>query len=160
MRILGVDPGYGRVGYGVVDRRGGALIALRHGVIETSSKLDLPARLKQVHDSVAALIESERPDCLATERLLFSANRTTGIGVASALGVVLLAAAERGVPWSEYTPPQVKLAVTGSGRAAKSQVQYMVTRLLRLQECPKPDDVADALAVAICHALRAGIPTP
>jgi crossover junction endodeoxyribonuclease RuvC len=154
LRILGIDPGFGRLGYGIVERSGGVLRPVRYGIVETSKNDPLPQRLAQIHGEVVSLIREANPDCLATEALLFAANRTTAFDVAKALGVVLLAASESNLPWSEYTPPQVKLTVTGSGTAKKGQVQFMVTKLLCLPSPPKPDDVADALAVAMCHAIH------
>jgi crossover junction endodeoxyribonuclease RuvC len=122
--------------------------------VETDKNAKLPVRLAHIHREIASLIERTRPDCIATEALLFAANRTTAFDVSKALGVVLLATAEAQLPWTEYTPPEVKLTVTGSGAAKKPQVQYMVAKLLALPSPPKPDDVADALAVALCHAIR------
>ncbi|MBA3725445.1 MAG: crossover junction endodeoxyribonuclease RuvC [Armatimonadetes bacterium] len=155
MRVFGVDPGFGRLGYAVVDRVGSSLLPVVYGVVETDKGLPLPQRLFHLHSTIAELIHQHTPDCIATEAILFAANRTTALDVSKALGVVLLAAEEMKLPWREYTPPQVKLTVTGSGSANKKQVQFMVTRLLSLKETPKPDDVADALAVAICHAVSA-----
>lgn len=154
MRVLGIDPGFGRLGYGLVDRVQGVLRAGESGLVETDKNASLPARLAQIHCEVVRLIARSKPDCIATEALLFAANRTTAFDVSKALGVVLLAAAEADLPWSEYTPPEVKLTVTGSGAAKKPQVQFMVAKLLALPDPPKPDDVADALAVALCHAIR------
>lgn len=154
MRVLGIDPGFGRLGYGIVDRVQGVLRAGESGLVETDKNASLPARLAQIHCEVVRLIARSKPDCIATEALLFAANRTTAFDVSKALGVVLLAAAEADLPWSEYTPPEVKLTVTGSGAAKKPQVQFMVAKLLALPDPPKPDDVADALAVALCHAIR------
>lgn len=125
------------------------------GLIETPPS-PVPARLHDVHRQIAAIIAEHQPTCLASERLLFTKNTTTAMDVAKALGCVLLAAEEAGLPCHEYSPPEVKQSVTGTGSAAKSQVQFMVTRLLSLAEPPRPDDVADALAVAITHALRSG----
>lgn len=152
--MLGIDPGYGRLGYGVVDRVQGVIRAGESGLVETDKNALLPARLAHIHREVVGLIARSKPDCIATEALLFAANRTTAFDVSKALGVVLLAAAEAELPWSEYTPPEVKLTVTGSGAAKKAQVQFMVAKLLALPEPPKQDDVADALAVALCHAIR------
>lgn len=154
MRVLGIDPGFGRLGYGIVDRIDGVIRAGESGVVETDKSSPLPARLSHIHSEVVQLIARSEPDCIATEALLFAANRTTALDVSKALGVVLLAAAEVNLPWTEYTPPEVKLTVTGSGAAKKPQVQYMVAKLLSLPHPPKPDDVADALAVALCHAIR------
>lgn len=154
MRVLGIDPGFGRLGFGIVNRVQGVLRAGESGLVETDKNASLPARLAQIHCEIVRLIARSKPDCIATEALLFAANRTTAFDVSKALGVVLLAAAEADLPWSEYTPPEVKLTVTGSGAAKKPQVQFMVAKLLALPEPPKPDDVADALAVALCHAIR------
>jgi len=152
--VLGIDPGFGRLGYGIVDRVQGVIRPGESGLVETDKRAALPARLAHIHHEIVRLIARSKPDCIATEALLFAANRTTAFDVSKALGVVLLAAAEADLPWSEYTPPEVKLTVTGSGAAKKPQVQFMVAKLLSLPEPPKPDDVADALAVALCHAIR------
>lgn len=153
MVVLGLDPGLERVGYGVVRRDGSQLTALDYGLIQTP-RVDLPARLHLLHARVGDLCDRVRPDAVATEKLLFSVNRRTAMDVAKALGVLLLASAERGLTWAEYAPGEVKLAVVGNGAADKRQVAYMVVRLLGLSAHPKPDDVADALAIGICHALR------
>ena len=152
MIIVGIDPGTATTGYGVLDKQGDRLRFLTCGVFSTAASLPAPARLKLIYDAFNALLDEYRPDSLATERLFFTNNVTTGIPVGRALGVILLAAEQRGLPWAEYTPTQVKSAVVGAGRADKKQVQFMVTRLLLLTETPKPDDAADALAIAICHA--------
>lgn len=156
MRILGIDPGLERVGFGVIDREGSRLKPIAHGLIETP-RIALPDRLRMIHEGVTALIAEHKPDQLATERLLFSVNKKTAMDVAKGLGVVLLAGSQAGLPWMEMTPPEIKLAVVGNGAAEKKQVQFMVVRLLNLTETPKPDDVADALAIAIAAALRARI---
>jgi crossover junction endodeoxyribonuclease RuvC len=150
--ILGIDPGTATTGYGVVQKDGSRLTALDYGVIRTSPDVPAPARLLTIYTEIHRLFEVYRPDVLVTERLFFARNETTAFGVGRAIGVALLAAAERGIPWIEYTPPQVKQAVVGYGSADKRQIQYMIERLLRLKETPRPDDAADALAVAICHA--------
>lgn len=154
MLILGIDPGLERVGYGVVRRVGSKLECLDYGLVKTP-KIALPDRLRLVHDGVSELIQTHRPDAIATERLLFTKNVTTAMDVAKSLGTILLASAELSVPWTEYSPPEIKQAVVGNGNADKKQVTFMVRRLLNLKEDPKPDDVADALAIAICHAFRA-----
>lgn len=115
----------------------------------------MPDRLKLIHDGIYDIITEFKPDAMATERLLFTKNVTTGMDVAKALGTILLAAANTGIEWTEYSPPQVKQSVVGVGTADKKQVTFMVRRLLALKEDPKPDDVADALAIAICHSFRA-----
>lgn len=151
MRVLGVDPGYGRVGWGVILRENGALRALRWGLIETDPSMEWCDRLAAVYERFAEVLEVERPAVVAAEALWFGANRTTAMGVAKATGVLALTAAQRGIPFVEYKPSLVKLTVTGNGAARKPQVRAMVSRLLRTSEVPKIDDVADALAVAICH---------
>lgn len=153
MTILGIDPGLQRVGYGIVLKQGSTLSVVDSGLIATP-QIAVPDRLKQIYDETVALIERHKPDAIATERLLFAANKTTAMDVAKALGVILLAASQKNLPWAEYSPPEVKLAVVGNGAAEKKQVQFMVQRLLGLSEPPKPDDVADALAIAITHALK------
>lgn len=153
MRVLGIDPGIGRVGWAIVDKNGSQLVAPAYGLIETAPG-PVPGRLLSIHREVLEACRTHAPDALATERLLFTKNQTTAMDVAKALGCVLLAAAECGIPHTEYSPPEVKLAVTGTGSAEKRQVQFMVAKLLGLRETPKPDDVADALAIAVTHALR------
>lgn len=156
MTILGIDPGYGRVGYALVGKEGSRLRPIAYGLIETPP-ISMPDRLKIIYDRMLELIDEHQPDAMATERLLFTANKTTAMDVAKALGVILLAGHSRGLQWSEYSPPEIKQAVVGNGGADKKQVQFMVTRLLGLEETPKPDDVADALAIAICHSFRASL---
>jgi len=153
MIVLGIDPGLERIGYGVIRREGSRLIPLDYGLI-TTPRIALHDRLRLIHEEMCALVDRTQPDELATEKLLFSVNVKTAMDVSKALGVVLLVGSQRGLPWSEYTPPAIKLAVVGNGAAEKKQVQYMVTKLLGLKETPKPDDVADALAIAICHGMR------
>ncbi|MBI1757142.1 MAG: crossover junction endodeoxyribonuclease RuvC [Fimbriimonas ginsengisoli] len=155
MRILGIDPGLERIGYGLIELSGSRLTALDYGLLETP-RIALPERLSILFDRASELIERSEADAMACERLLFTVNKTTAMDVAKAVGVVLLAASRRGLPCCEYSPPEVKQAVVGNGSADKRQVQFMVVRLLNLTKPPKPDDVADALAVAICHAYRAG----
>jgi crossover junction endodeoxyribonuclease RuvC len=154
--VLGVDPGTATTGYGVVLRRGGDLTALAWGVVRTSPKEPTPERLRCIYDAVSALIREHSVTALATERLFFARNEATAFGVGRTIGAVLLSAAERSLPWAEYTPLQVKQAVVGYGAADKRQVQYMVQRILALDAVPTPDDAADALAVAICHANTTG----
>ncbi len=158
MTVLGVDPGYGRLGYGAVRREGSRLVCLAHGVVETAPG-DLSVRLADIFVRLGEVMDAVRPDALACERLFFTKNQTTGIDVAKAAGCVLLAAAQRGVACHEYAPTEVKQSVVGNGSAEKRQVQYMVAKLLGLATAPKPDDAADALAVALTHALRAGLAT-
>ena len=152
MILIGIDPGTAITGYGVVDKRGDRVTYVTCGVFRTSPDDTAPTRLKSLYDQFNALLDEYRPETVATERLFFNNNVTTGIPVSRALGVILLAIEQRGLPWTEYTPSAVKSAVVGTGRAEKQQMQFMVTRLLGLTEVPKPDDAADALAVAICHA--------
>ncbi len=150
--VLGIDPGVANTGYGVVAHHRGRLVALDGGVIETSPRVPPAARLAAIHARVCELIAEHRPDALAIEDLYFGTNARSAFAVGQARGVVMLAAGQRRVPCSSYTPQQVKSAVCGSGRAAKDQVQRMVQTLLALPELPRPDHAADALAVAICHA--------
>lgn len=152
MIIMGMDPGTATTGYGVVAFRVGELEPLAYGAIETPARLSLPQRLKEIFQQMHGLLELYQPDVVAVEELFFSRNTTTAFSVGQARGVLLLAAAQRGLKVVEYPPHQVKQAVTGQGRADKRQVAFMVRALLGLKEFPKPDDAADALAIAICHA--------
>lgn len=156
MLILGVDPGLERIGFGLISREGSKLQAVEYGLIETP-RIEIADRLTLLHDQMRELIERTQPDSLAIERLVFAANRTTAFDVAKAIGVILLAGAKLGKPWTEYAPPEIKQAVVGNGSADKKQVQFMVTKLLSLTSAPKPDDVSDALAIAICHAFRSRV---
>ncbi len=153
--VLGIDPGVSRCGYGVVARNGGAMAALACGVIRTSPRDELPDRLRELEDELTALIAQVRPSILSVERVLFQNNARTAMSVGQASGLALVAAARAGIPVVQYSPNEVKLAVTGDGRADKTAVQTMVTRLLRLAEVPQPPDAADALALACCHIGRA-----
>lgn len=155
MRVLGIDPGTANTGYGVVERRGGRLLAHDGGVIATSAGAEPEQRLAAIHARVGELLDLHGVDCVALEDLYFGANARSAFAVGQARGVVMLAAGQRGIPCAAYTPQQVKGAVCGSGRAAKDQVQRMVQALLALAEPPAPDHAADALAVAICHVNRA-----
>ncbi|HSZ06586.1 MAG TPA: crossover junction endodeoxyribonuclease RuvC [Solirubrobacteraceae bacterium] len=152
MVVLGIDPGLANTGYGVVERRGGRLLALDGGVITTSAELAPERRLAQIHAAVGALLNEHEPDAVALEELYFGQNVRTAFAVGQARGVVLLAGGQHGLPCASYTPQQVKGAVCGSGRAQKDQVARMVKTLLGLTEEPRPDHAADALAVAVCHA--------
>ena len=152
MIVLGIDPGTAALGYGIVERTGGRLRMIDTGVLETSAREGLPQRLLAVHRFVVDLIELHRPDLLAVERLFFSKNAQTAFAVGQARGVVLLAGAAAGVPVREATPNEVKSAVTGYGAADKEQVGRMVATVLGLRQAPRPDDAADALAVAIWAA--------
>jgi crossover junction endodeoxyribonuclease RuvC len=152
MVVLGIDPGTANTGYGVVARRRGRLVALDGGVIETRAGVATERRLAQIHARVAELIAEHDPAHVALEELYFGANARSAFAVGQARGVVMLAAGQRGIACSSYTPQQVKGAVCGTGRADKDQVGRMVQALLSLTEIPRPDHAADALAVAICHA--------
>ena len=150
MLVLGFDPGIATVGFGAINCEKGALSLIQYGVITTEAGLPLSERLNCIFEDSSQLIDLFKPDEIAIEELFFNSNLTTGISVAHGRGVLLLACRRSGVPIREYTPLQVKQSVTGYGKATKEQVIYMVTKLLNLPEPPKPDDTADALAVAIC----------
>ena len=152
MKILGIDPGFAIVGFGVLSSVPGKQALVRCGAITTPSTLPLPARLLQIDRDMGELIETFQPDVMAIEELFFNNNITTGIGVAQARGVILTAAERAGLPIFEYSPSEVKLAVSGYGKAEKRQVMDMTKRLLHLSAVPKPDDAADAVAIALCHA--------
>lgn len=152
MLILGIDPGFAIVGFGLVETAGGKQRLVQCGAITTPAGEPLPTRLVQIADDMDLLLEQFRPDAMAIEELFFNNNITTGIGVAQARGVLLLAAERRQVPIYEYSPSQVKQAVVGYGKAEKRQVMDMTKRLLGLKHVPKPDDAADAVAIALCHA--------
>ena len=156
MRILGIDPGFAIVGWGVIEKRGIHCIPVACGAIRTPAHTKIEDRLLSIGRDLNALIEKYKPDEMAVEELFFTNNITTGIAVAEARGIILCTAYECGVPVSEYTPMQVKQAVVGYGKAEKHQVIAMVTSLLKLQKPPKPDDTADAIAIAICHAQSRG----
>ena len=155
MLILGIDPGFAIVGFGLVEAAGGRARLVQCGAITTPAGESLPARLLQISDDMDQLLEQFKPEAMAIEELFFNNNITTGIGVAQARGVLLLAAERHGVPIYEYTPSQVKQAVVGYGKAEKRQVMDMTRRLLHLKAVPRPDDAADALALALCHARSA-----
>ncbi|MDR1131844.1 MAG: crossover junction endodeoxyribonuclease RuvC [Oscillospiraceae bacterium] len=155
MRILGIDPGIATVGFGLVDSEKSKLSLVNCGVITTPANASLSSRLDRIYDDLTELIKAFSPDVAACEALFFNTNITTGISVAHGRGVLLLACRKAGVPVLEYTPLQVKQSVVGYGRAEKRQVIYMVRRLLNMKTPPKPDDAADALAIAICHARSA-----
>lgn len=152
MIILGIDPGYAILGYGVIESDGRRLRVIDYGVVETRSSEKFPHRLSRLYDGTRALLENYRPDCAVFEELFFARNVTTAIQVGAGRGVAMLAAEQSGIPLYEYTPMQIKLAVTGNGHADKTQMQQMVRLLLGLNAIPKPDDAADALGAAICHA--------
>ncbi len=151
MRILGIDPGYAIVGFGVLDYNQHDFKTIEYGAIYTEAHTDFSGRLKSIFDDMEFIIEKYKPDCMSIERLYFTTNQKTAIDVAQARGVIILAAARKGLPVYEYTPLQVKQSVVGYGKAEKKQVMDMTKRILKLYEVPKPDDTADALALAICH---------
>ena len=155
MRILGIDPGVAIVGFGLIESDRGTLRMLQYGAITTPAGLPLAARLAQINRDIEELIGTFRPDEISVEELFFSKNITTGIAVAHARGVILCAAEKKKIPIYEYTPMQVKQAVAGYGLADKKQVMDMTRRLLKLESVPRPDDAADALAIALCHARSA-----
>jgi crossover junction endodeoxyribonuclease RuvC len=150
--ILGIDPGTATMGWGVVAQEGNRLRYVQHGAIVTPSKWEMPRRLNRLFEGVTELVKGYRPETVAVEELFFNTNVTTAITVGQARGVALLAAYKAGAEVAEYTPLQIKQAITSYGRAEKRQVQEMVKTLLNLREIPKPDDAADGLAIAICHA--------
>lgn len=152
MRTLGIDPGYATVGFGVLDYDGVNFNTVDFGVITTAPHTPFYLRLKIIYDDMNALINKHNPDSLAIEKLFFNTNQKTVIDVAQSRGVILLSAAGSGMPAYEYTPLQVKQAVTGYGKAQKLQVMEMTRKILKLSAIPKPDDAADALAIAVCHA--------
>ena len=149
---MGIDPGIAAVGFGIVRAQGSAVSRVTHGVISTEAGTRLALRLHRIFIDAGELIDAFKPDALAVEELFFNTNQKTALSVAHGRAAVILAGEERGVPMFEYTPLQVKHAVTGYGRAQKKQVMEMVRRLLDLREVPRPDDAADGLALAICHA--------
>ena len=151
MRILGIDPGYGIIGFGLVECTRNQFQLLRCGAITTPAGMDFSARLEIIYEDMKELLKVAKPDVVAIEELFFGQNVTTGIGVAQARGVILLAIHQAGVQISSYKPAQVKQSVVGYGNATKHQVMDMTKRLLGLQQMPKPDDAADAIALALCH---------
>lgn len=155
MVILGIDPGVGTIGFGVIEAQRGHNRLIQYGVITTPPGTPLDQRLLQIHEDMQKLLELFHPDEVAVEELFFSKNITTGISVAHGRGVILLALAEKGLPVYEYTPMQVKQSVAGYGKAEKKQVMLMTQRLLNMKQIPRPDDAADALALAICHGRAA-----
>ena len=152
MIILGIDPGYAIVGFGVIEKIGNNIRVLDYGVITTPKEDRMPKRLNDIYNSLCAIIDKYKPDCMALEELFFQNNQKTAIAVAQARGVIELAGMQKIGSLFEYTPMQIKQALTGVGRAEKKQVQYMVKAVLGIASIPKPDDAADALAVAITHS--------
>lgn len=152
MRILGIDPGYAIVGIGVIEYNGQRFKTLEYGAITTPAGIPFPERLQMIYEQMQEILMLYKPEAMAVEKLYFNTNTTTAIDVAQARGVILVSAQQANVPIYEYTPLQVKQAVVGYGRAEKHQVIEMTKKILSLTRTPKPDDVADALAIAICHA--------
>ncbi len=151
MRILGIDPGYAIVGWGVIEYHANRFGVVGYGAITTNAGVEFTRRLEEIYDDMTVLLQKYKPQAVAIEKLFFNTNTTTAIMVAEARGCILLAARKAGIPVYEYTPLQVKQGVTGYGRAEKKQIQEMTRVLLNLETVPKPDDTADALALAICH---------
>ncbi len=160
MRVLGIDPGTAVLGYGVVEGAARQPRLLECGTLETTARDPLPARLRTIHDGIAALIARHRPDAVAVESVFYAKNARTTMVMSHARGVILLAAEEAGVPVVEYSPAMVKKAVVGRGAALKPQVGYMVAQLLRLKSAPTPADAADGVALELTHVLRASRPAP
>lgn len=152
MRILGIDPGYGITGFGLIEAERGNARLLQCGAITTPAGMDFSARLEIIYEDMRKLLEVAKPDAVAIEELFFGQNVTTGIGVAQSRGVILLAIRQAGLEVTSYKPMQVKQALVGYGNASKHQMQDMTKRILHLQAMPKPDDAADAIAIALCHA--------
>lgn len=152
MRILGIDPGYGITGFAVIDAQRNQFRLVNCGAITTPPGMDFSARLEMIYEDMRKLLELAKPDTVAIEELFFGQNVTTGIGVAQSRGVILLAIRQAGLEVHQYKPMQVKQSVVGYGNATKHQVQDMTKRILHLQQMPKPDDAADAIAIALCHA--------
>ena len=151
MKILGIDPGYAIMGYGIVEMKGNHFSVCCQGAIRTCAGTEMPLRLKYLYESLTEIIKEHKPEEAAIEELFFNTNSKTAIMVGQARGVAILACTNSGLDISEYTPLQIKQALTGQGRADKKQVQFMVKNILALSEVPSPDDVADALAAAVCH---------
>jgi len=152
LTILGIDPGYAILGYGVIEYQASRHRLIAYGTVETDKEMPLPMRLKEIYDGLSEIIEIHRPGVCAIEALFFSSNQKTAIKVGEARGAVILACAQAGISVCEYTPLQIKQALTGYGRADKHQIQEMVRQILGLERAPRPDDAADAVAAAICHA--------
>lgn len=156
MRIMGIDPGFATLGYGIIEKKGNHFSVCGYGAVTTAPGIPMPDRLKQIYCELMEIIAEYEPDAASIEELFFNTNITTAIQVAQARGVAILACANSGVSIAEYTPLQIKLGLVGYGRAEKKQVQQMVKTILNLKEVPKPDDTADALAAAICHGHSSG----
>lgn len=154
MKVIGIDPGTGRVGWSVVESNSGKYNLIECGCFETKAKTELPSRLELIYDFLTDLIQMHQPDAFAAESLFFANNQKTAFDVGAARGVILLSAQKSSLPIFQYTPLQVKSSLTGYGQADKKQIQFMVTKILKLKEMPKPDDAADAVAVALSHLFR------
>ena len=152
MKILGIDPGTATTGFGLITKEGPKLTKIDCGVISTSKDLDMPKRLSILFNDLQEIVKTHKPDVMSVEKLFFTNNITTAMAVSQARGIVLLVASQNNIPIAEYTPLQVKMSATGYGKATKKQVQEMVKKILKLNVIPKPDDAADALAIAICHS--------
>ena len=152
MKILGIDPGYGITGFGLIETHQGQSRLLQCGAITTPAGMDFSARLEIIYEDMRKLLEVAKPDAVAIEELFFGQNVTTGIGVAQSRGVILLAIRQAGLEVTSYKPAQIKQALVGYGNASKHQMQDMTKRILHLESMPKPDDAADAIAIALCHA--------
>ena len=155
MRILGIDPGYATTGFGVLQAERASVRLLNYGTITTPAALAFPERLVMLYDDMTQLIDTVKPDAVAVEELFWGHNVTTGIGVSHGRGVILLAICKSGIPLFEYTPNQVKQSVVGYGGADKHQVMEMTRRILKMEKVARPDDAADAIAIALCHARSA-----
>ncbi len=155
MKILGIDPGYATTGFGLITSDRAQYGLLQYGVITTPPDLSFPQRLEMLYEDMCRLLEVTKPDAVAVEELFWGHNITTGIGVSHGRGVILLAIQKAGLPIFEYTPMQVKQSVVGYGKAEKRQVMDMTRRLLKMEKMPRPDDAADAIAIALCHARSA-----
>ena len=156
MIILGIDPGYAIVGYGVLEYKNNHFKTIDYGAITTEAGTDFNRRLEIVYDELSSLMEKYKPDAMSVEKVFYNSNAKTVIDVSQARGVIMLAAQKHKIPVFEYTPLQVKQSVVGYGRAEKKQIQEMIKRILFLEKVPKPDDTADALAMAVCHAHTSG----
>jgi crossover junction endodeoxyribonuclease RuvC len=151
VRILGIDPGYGIMGWSIVEK---SQKLINFGVIETDKNLSIEERLKIIYDSLNKIIALYQPDKAAMEKIFYSKNQKTVINVAKTIGIIQLLLKQNNIEFEEYTPNQVKLAITGSGSAGKSQIQFMVKRIFNLKSIPEPDDAADAVAIALCHSFK------
>ena len=156
IRVIGIDPGYAIVGYGILDYQGGRFRTLDYGAITTEADMPFSRRLEHIHDRLSEILDAAKPDAMSVEKLFFTSNQKTAIDVAQARGVIQLCGVKRNIEIVEYTPLQVKMAVVGYGKADKNQMQQMTKTILGLSAVPKPDDTADALAIAICHAHTSG----